>query len=93
MFKCTVQIFGLPREITPLREVELELADGAGMPDVIAGLRRLIPALEGPVIRKGEDRLEELYKFNVNGTFYYDGMDLQLHPGDRIALLMPITGG
>ncbi|MCK4273268.1 MAG: MoaD/ThiS family protein [Dehalococcoidales bacterium] len=39
------------------------------------------------------DRLEENYKFNINGNFYYAGMDFQLHPGDRIALLVPVTGG
>jgi molybdopterin converting factor small subunit len=63
------------------------------MPEIIAALRNKIPTLEGPVIRPGEDRLVELYKFNVNGTFYFDGMDLHLHKNDRIALLTPATGG
>ena len=35
MFKCVVEIYGLPREITTLREGEVELKDGAGMADVI----------------------------------------------------------
>jgi molybdopterin converting factor small subunit len=93
MFKCAVQMFGLPREITDLREVEVELNDGASMGEVIAALRNKIPALEGSAFRTGEDRLAELYKFNVNGHLYFDGMDFQLHSGDRIALLIPITGG
>jgi molybdopterin converting factor small subunit len=93
MFKCVVKIFGLPREISDLREVEVELKDGASMGDVIAALRQKIPTLEGPVIRNDEDRLVEYYKFNVNGLFYFDGMDFQLQSGDRIALLMPVTGG
>ncbi len=93
MFKCIVQMFGLPHEITALREVEVELNDGASMGDVIAALRHKIPALEGTVFRTGEDRLMELYKFNVNGHLYFDGMDFQLQSGDRIALLIPITGG
>ena len=93
MFKCVVQMFGLPREITELREVEVELEDGASMEEVIAALREKIPALEGSVIRAGEDRLVELYKFNVNGHFYFDGMDFQLQSGDRIALLTPAAGG
>lgn len=86
-------MYGLPPEITPLREVELELRDGASMADVIAALKKKIPTLEGTVIRQGENRLEDLYKFNVNGHFYFDGMDFQLHQGDRIALLVPATGG
>jgi len=86
-------MFGLPHEITELREVEVELEDGASMADVIAAMKEKIPTLEGPVIRTGQNRLEELYKFNVNGQFYFDGMDFELHSGDRIALLVPATGG
>jgi molybdopterin converting factor small subunit len=93
MFKCKIRIYGLTNEISELREVELELRDGAGMKDVVAGLRRKIPALEGPVIHKGEDRLMEFFKFNVNGKFYFDSMDFELKEGDRIGLLMPVTGG
>ena len=93
MFKCVIYLYGLPYEITALREVEVELKDGAGMAAVIAALREKIPALEGPVFRPGEDRLQELYKFNVNGQLYFDGTDFKLHQGDRIALLVPVTGG
>jgi molybdopterin converting factor small subunit len=93
MFKCTIHMYGLPQEITTLREIEVELEDGAGMAEVVAAMKEKIPALEGPVIRTGENRLERLYKFNINGNFYYDGMDFQLHSGDRIALLVPVTGG
>lgn len=86
-------MYGLPYELTPLREVEVELNDGAGMAEVVAALREKVPALEGPVIRTGQGRLQENYKFNINGNFFYDGMDFQLHSGDRIALLVPVTGG
>ena len=86
-------MYGLSRKITELREVEVEVRDGAGMAEVIAALREKVPSLEGPVFRSGEDRLEEQYKFNINGQFYYAGMDFELHPGDRIALLVPMTGG
>lgn len=93
MFKCKVEMYGLPHEITDLMEVEVELEDGASMADIIAAMKEKIPSLEGPVIRTGENRLEELYKFNVNGRFYFDGMDFQLQSSDRIALLVPATGG
>jgi molybdopterin converting factor small subunit len=93
VFKCVIYMYGLAQEITTLREVEVELEEGAGMADVIAAMKEKIPALQGPVIRIGENRLGELYKFNVNGHLYFDGMDFQLHSGDRIALLPPVTGG
>jgi molybdopterin converting factor small subunit len=93
VFRCVVQMFGLPSEITELREVEVELDDGATLRDVVAALKNKIPALEGTAILVGEDQLVENYKFNVNGRFYYDDMGLKIKSGDRIALLVPITGG
>jgi len=86
-------MYGLPREITEKREVEVELKDGAGMAEVVAALKEKVPELEGHVIRTGENRLKEEYKFNINGHFYFDGMDFQLQKSDRIALLVPMTGG
>jgi molybdopterin converting factor small subunit len=93
MFTCTIPMYGLPYEITRLRQVEVSLPEGAGMARVLAALKEQIPALEGPVIRPGTDRLQDNYKFNLNGTFYYHGQDFTLNPGDRIALLVPVTGG
>ena len=93
MFRCVVEMFGLPSEITELREVEVELDEGATLRDVVAALKDKIPALEGTAIRAGEDHLAENYKFNVNGHFYYEDKDLKIKNGDRIALLVPITGG
>lgn len=93
MKRCMVQLFGLPREITELRKVEVELKDGANLGDVIAALRREIPALEGRVIRAGENRLMEHCAFNINGRFYLDNKEIQLQDGDRILLLTLATGG
>jgi molybdopterin converting factor small subunit len=93
MAKWKIPMYGLPREITPLREVEVDLRDNATMAEIIAAMKEKIPTLEGPVIRRGENRLVDQFKFNVNGNFYFDGQDFTLHQGDRIALLVPITGG
>jgi molybdopterin converting factor small subunit len=93
MNKWTIPMYGLPWQITEKREVEVELSDNAGMVEVVAALRKRIPALEGTVIVRGEDRLADEYKFNINGTFYFAGMDFKLKKGDRIALLVPMTGG
>jgi molybdopterin converting factor small subunit len=93
MFKCLVELYGLSRDTTSLRSVDVELRDGAGMADVIEALREKIPALDECAFRPGEGRLADLYKFNMNGRLYYDGMDFQLHSGDHIALLTLIAGG
>ena len=86
-------MYGLPREITEKREVEVELRENAGMAEVVAALREKVPSLEGTVIVPGEDRLADEYKFNINGAFYFAGTDFKLRKGDRIALLVPMTGG
>ena len=93
MFKGVVYIYGLPREIADVREVHVELNDNAGMAEVIAAMKEKVPALDGPVFREGENRLQQFYKFNINGDFYYDGHDFKLNKEDRIALLMPVTAG
>ena len=92
-FKCVIPLYGISHELAPRRQVELELSDGAGMAEVIGAIKKKVPALDGKAFKKGENVLEEQYKFNINGKFYFEGMDFQLHPGDRIALLVPITGG
>jgi molybdopterin converting factor small subunit len=94
MFKCTVEIYGLPQEITSQRKVEMELEDGADLGEVIAGMRQQIPALEGRVLTKGEDKLTDHFAFNINGRFYFgDGGNLRVKKGDKIALLSVATGG
>lgn len=93
MNKCVVQLFGLPHEVTELQKVEVGLKDRASLGDVIAALKSEIPALEGPVIRVGENRLMERYAFNINGRFYLNDEEVQLKEGDRIALLTLATGG
>jgi len=93
MIKCVVKLFGLSHEITELQEVEVELKDGANLGDVIAALGRKIPALEGRVIRVGENRLMEHYAFNINGRFYLNDKEVQLQDCGRIALLTLATGG
>jgi molybdopterin converting factor small subunit len=86
-------MYGLPYEITTLREVEVDLEEGADMSAVIRAMRDKVPALSGPVFRPGADRLQGQYKFNVNGRFYFEGMDFSLGPNDSISLLVPVTGG
>jgi len=86
-------MFGLSPDITELREVEIELNDEPRLADIVAALRRSVPALEGVVIRPGEDRLTDRYVFNINGRFYFDGREPQLQKGDRIVLLTLATVG
>ncbi len=93
MFNCTIELYGISKQITTERKVEVELRDGASLAEVIAALRHKVPALDGTVFHSGEDRLSEFYAFNINGRFYIDDKDIRVHKGDRIALLSLAAGG
>ena len=86
-------MWGLPREISGLPEVEVEVEDDASLRDVIVALKRRIPELEGSVICQGGDRLEESCAFNINGQFYLEDEKVQLKEGDCLRLLTLATGG
>ena len=93
MFRCMVEIFGLPEEIIGPPKVEVRLKDGANPRDIIAALRREIPELEGPVIRRGEDQLADSFGFYINGYYYTGDDEVQLKDGDHIVLLALASGG
>lgn len=93
MSKYNIELFGIPNIPDDLRKVEVELNNGARLKDVVAALRRKLPALEGSVFVAGEDRLREYYAFNVNGNFYDYESDIQLKNSDKIILLLLATGG
>ncbi len=93
MARYSVEMFGLSKEITDLRNVEIELGEGSSLRDLVAALRRKIPALEGKVIRAGQDRLTNQYVFNIDGRFYFDTDKVQLREGSNIRLLLLSTGG
>lgn len=93
MIKCRVEMWGLPREVSGLPEVEVSVKDDAGLPEVIAALKRKVPRLEGQVLSSGEDRLEETCIFNIDGQFITDDERVKLKNGDTLRLLTLATGG
>lgn len=93
MVKCNVELFGLPDEITKLRNVEIDLEKGAGLSDLIAALRQKIPALEGSIFVPGENKLTKFYVFNINGRFCMNDSKVQIQSSDHIVLLTFPLGG
>ena len=93
MAQYRVELFGMSNQLVGLREVEVELDNGACLKDLVAALKRKIPALEGSVIRPGEDKLTNHYTFNVNGRFYLDDYAVKVHHDDHIVLLTFALGG
>jgi len=93
MIKCTVEMWGLPREVSGLAEVEVKVKENASLRDVITALKRQVPALEGSVICQGEDRLEDTCVFNIDGQFITEDENIRVKDGDCLRLLTLATGG
>ena len=93
MITCTVEMWGLPRELSGVPQVELKVKDDAGLRDIIAALKKTVPVLEGAVISSGGDCLEDTCAFAIGGQFYVEGEDVKLKNGDRLRLLTLATGG
>ena len=93
MINCVVEMWGFAREVSGIQQVEISLDDDAVMKDALRELRKRVPALDGTVIEKEEDKLDDSSAFNVNGQFYDGGDTVKLHDGDRIRLLTMATGG
>ncbi len=75
--RITVALFAVLRERAGAREVELELPDGARVADALAELATLVG--ETPVVLAVNRR--------------YADADADLHEGDEIALIPPVSGG
>jgi hypothetical protein len=93
MATYVIELFGMSNEFADLRQVEVELEDEATLGQIVAALRMKAPALEGRIVRPGEDRLTNHYSFNVNGRFHIEEYDVKVHPGDHILLLTLALGG
>jgi len=93
MFESRVKFYGFPPNVIDGNEVVLMLDEGACLADVVAQLRKRVPALEGFAVAPGENRLMAGFKFNLNGRLVYSDYSIKVHRDDRIALLIPISGG
>jgi hypothetical protein len=93
MFTCKVEMYGISPGITELTGAEVELNEGAAIDELVAALKAKIPALEGPVIQSGLNRLTESYGFIVNGQFHFSEGETKIQKGDRVVLVLLAFGG
>lgn len=87
-----VEMFGMA-PYTEDNSVEVELKDGATVPELIAALGQKMPQFRGPVIQAGLPHLVENYGIYVNGQFVLDYENVRLKETDRIVLILLATGG
>ncbi len=71
--RIRVELFGLPRLRSGLRELELELASGVSRREVVGALAQACPTLVGNGLREDLTGLEDGYLFNRNGTAFRGG--------------------
>jgi hypothetical protein len=93
MFTLNVEMYGIPQNITRQYKTAVDLQDEARLKDVVLALKLEIPALEGPVICQGQDRLIESYAFIVNGQSQPEDSNIRIQRNDRIVLVLLATGG
>jgi molybdopterin-guanine dinucleotide biosynthesis protein A len=90
---CTVELFGVARLLTGMREIELALQPGATIGDVFEALADKLPSLSGRVISADGTRLIDGYACNVNGLEFVRSADAPVKPGDNIAIMSADAGG
>ena len=86
-------MYGISPGITELTRVEVELNEGAAIDELVSALKAKVPALEGPVIQSGYNRLTEAYTFIVNGQFHFGEDEVKIKKGDRVVLVLLAFGG
>ncbi len=92
--KITLKTFADYREITRIREIELDLDEGLTMGALLEKLTRTYPRLRHAMF-DGSDRLRDYIILLVNGRNidFLDKMNTHLKEGDVVALFPPVAGG
>ncbi len=80
--RVKIRLFGAPREALGWREVDREIVAGSTARELVEGLVREFPILDGYV---------PAIKIAVNRR-YAEG-DTELHEGDEVACIPPVAGG
>lgn len=93
MIRCTVEFFGVPRQLLGLSQAELELGDDANLRQVLARLVEIWPQLHGRITTPEGERLLPPYTFNLNGHHFATNLDTKVQEADRILLMMASLGG
>ena len=97
--KVRVELFGVARLISGVKELELRLPEALSERELAAALAEASPALLGRVIHTDLSGLMEGYLFNLNGVAFL-GREaagsqsyLRLKSGDSLLLVSSQAGG
>src|ERR1035441_6795313 len=73
---------GMLKEFAGREEESVEVADGASVGDLFAALQQRIP-----------QRQQFRHAIALAVNYEYSGSETQLHDGDEVALIPPVSGG
>jgi len=90
---CTVELFGGARLRAKIAEVNLTLARGATLSDLLSALADRLPVLVGPVITPDAKGLSRGYACNVNGRDFVRDASFEIHAGDSVFIISADAGG
>lgn len=93
--KILVELGGISRVLTGVREVPLEVADDTTFRDILAILGTRYPVLIGQVIQPDGTDLFASNMLNLNGRHMLreDQLDESPQDGDRVLLMSVLAGG
>lgn len=91
--ECTVELFGIFRQLMQTSEMKLKLPAGSSLKDVLSALvQREARLLEG-VVDPATNALEQPYRFYQAGKGFTDDLSHKVEHGDRYLLMSAAVGG
>jgi molybdenum cofactor guanylyltransferase len=91
--RCTVELFGVARQLAKIKDVSLALPADATFSQVFAALAEKLPVLLGRVISPDRASLVDGYTCNVNGLEFVRTATATVNPDDNIIILSADAGG
>ena len=93
-YVTTVRLYASFRELAGEREIDVSLADGASIRDLLSRLVEVRPALAHRLLDE-DGNLSRFVNAFVNGRDIrdLDGLDTPVMPDDEVTILPPAGGG
>jgi molybdopterin converting factor small subunit len=88
-----VELYGSAQLLAGRRDVEIAVAPGMTMADLVTALAERLPALAGVALDPARGTLADGFIFNRDGRDFLTDPTIEVRPGDRLLLLASVAGG
>lgn len=93
MIEISVELLGIARRLTGLRQMSMELPEQATHHDVLLRLAEMFPTLVGTVIDAKTYELLPAFMLNLNGHRAISDSSTPVAAGERLVLMFMESGG